>query len=196
MNRVRRSTPPSAQAKQPSPTLIVCNTAPPSRTRTHRLFGTSAYQTAPSTSRQMPSGTPSWRSAHTRLFDRLPSAAMSNAVSFLPYDSATINVEVSGVTAMPFGNAIPSATRRVEPMEVTPATIPGANFSPAMRSKPPPLTYALPRLSTTISLKPRSTPVRSACVTSEPFDSLRRSSPSFDETMSKCPSGSQSKQIG
>jgi hypothetical protein len=60
----------------------VCSTSPPARTRTQRLFGTSAYQTAPSLSRQMPSGTPPRRSAHSLRFDRLPSGATSNAVSF------------------------------------------------------------------------------------------------------------------
>src|SRR5580700_9342009 len=96
------------QAKQPRSRLIVCKISPPSRTRTHRLLGTPAYQTAFSESRQMPSGTPSPRSAHTRRFERPPLAPMSKAVSFLPYDSATIRVELSGVTAMPLGKAMPS----------------------------------------------------------------------------------------
>src|SRR5262245_8190070 len=46
MNNVFLSVPPSMHAKQPRSILIVCSTSPPSRTRTHRLFGTSAYQTA------------------------------------------------------------------------------------------------------------------------------------------------------
>ena len=46
-------------------------------------WGRRAYQTAPSASRQMPSGTPSPRSAQTRRLDRPPSAAMSKAVSLL-----------------------------------------------------------------------------------------------------------------
>jgi hypothetical protein len=96
MKRVALFTPPSMQAKQPRSRSIVCSTSPPSRTRTQRLFGTSPYQTAPSASRQMPSGTPPSRSAHTRRLDRLPSAPMSNAVSLLPYDSARISVELSG----------------------------------------------------------------------------------------------------
>src|SRR5439155_26714617 len=50
MNSVRRSGPPSALAKQPRSNSMVSRTSPPSRTRAHRLFGTSAYQTAPSVS--------------------------------------------------------------------------------------------------------------------------------------------------
>src|SRR5579864_2143408 len=84
MNSVLLLAPPSAQAKHPRSRSIVCSTSPPSLTRTQRLLGTSPYQTAFSASRQMPSGTPLSRSAHTRRFDRLPSAAMSKAVSFLP----------------------------------------------------------------------------------------------------------------
>src|SRR4029077_7543065 len=59
MNSVRLSTPPSMQAKPPRSSAIDCKNSPPSRTRTQRLLGTSAYQTAPSASRQMPSGQPS-----------------------------------------------------------------------------------------------------------------------------------------
>jgi hypothetical protein len=44
---------------------------------------------------QIPSGTRSPRSAHTRRLDRLPSAPMSSAVSPLSWDSATINVTLS-----------------------------------------------------------------------------------------------------
>jgi len=40
-------------------------------------------------------------------------------------DSAMINVLLSGVTAIPFGKAIPSATCRMEQSEVTSAIIPG-----------------------------------------------------------------------
>ena len=50
-------------------------------------------------------------------------------------DSATISVELSGVTTMPFGNAIPSATWRTEPSGVTSAMMPGANSPPPMKSK-------------------------------------------------------------
>src|SRR5262245_31497421 len=87
-------------------------TSPPSRTRTQRLFGTSAYQIAFSASRQMPPGTRPSRSAQARRFERPPSAAMSKAVSFLPWDSARISVELSGVTAMPIGER---ATIRYSP---------------------------------------------------------------------------------
>jgi hypothetical protein len=96
MNSVLRCGPPSMQAKQPRSALTVCSTSPPSRTRTQRLLGTSAYQTAPSASMQMPSGTPLPRSAYTRRFDKVPSTAMSRAVSFLAWDSAMIKVELSG----------------------------------------------------------------------------------------------------
>ena len=58
---------------------------------------------------QMPSPV---TSAQTRRFERLPSSAMSKAVSRAANDSATISVPLSGVTAMPFGNARPSATSR------------------------------------------------------------------------------------
>ena len=71
------------------------------------------------------SGPPPPISAHTRRFDKLPSEAMSKAVSFFPWDSAMINVALSGVTAMPLGKAIPSATRRAELSGVTRAMIPG-----------------------------------------------------------------------
>ena len=77
---------------------------------THAAFHRSAPD-GPSASRQIPSG-PSSRAAHTRRFDRLPSAAMSTAVSRQPKDSATINVELSGVTAMPLPNSMLSAISR------------------------------------------------------------------------------------
>ena len=99
------------------------------------MLGTSAYQTVFSASMQMPSGTPRSRPAHSRRFDKLPSAAMSKAVSRFAYDSARISVELSGVTTTPLGNATPSATCRAEPSGVTRATIPGAN-SPPGKSKP------------------------------------------------------------
>src|SRR5215211_180824 len=84
MNRVLPSRPPSMQAKQPRSTSIVCRTSPPSATRAQHRLGTSAYQTAPSASMQMPSGTPSPRSAQVRRFESAPSAPMSNPVSSLP----------------------------------------------------------------------------------------------------------------
>jgi hypothetical protein len=75
--------------------------------------------------------------AHTRRFDRLPSRSMSNAVSVPANDSETINVEPSGVTAIPLGNAIPSATRRTSPSGVTSATNPGASPASGWKSVPP-----------------------------------------------------------
>ncbi len=57
------------------------------------------------------------------------------AVSFSPYDSATTSVEPSGLMAMPFGNASPSATTRTEPSASTRTTDPGRN-SPPGNSKP------------------------------------------------------------
>src|SRR2546429_406072 len=56
INSVFLSAPPSIQAKHPRSSSIVCTTSPPSRTRTQRLLPTSAYQRAPSASRQIPSG--------------------------------------------------------------------------------------------------------------------------------------------
>ena len=57
----------------------------------------------------------------------MPSAAMSYAVSLPAHDSATMSVRLSGVTAMPFGNASPSATWRTPPSGVTRAMIPGGS---------------------------------------------------------------------
>ena len=54
-----------------------------------------------------------------------------------PNDSATISIESSGVTAIPLGNAIPSATRRTTPSGVIRATNPGALPSPGWKSVPP-----------------------------------------------------------
>ena len=62
---------------------------------------------------------------------------MSNAVSRLANDSAMISVESSGVTTMPFGNAMSSATRRADPSGVTRAMIPGAVPSSGWNSTPP-----------------------------------------------------------
>jgi hypothetical protein len=45
----------------------------------------------------------------TRQFERLRSAAMSNAVGRPARDSAIVSVELSGVTAMALGNVITSA---------------------------------------------------------------------------------------
>ncbi len=55
--------PPSIHAKQPRSRSMDCSTSPPLRTRTQRWPGTSAYQTAPSVSRQIPSGKPPGRLA-------------------------------------------------------------------------------------------------------------------------------------
>jgi hypothetical protein len=64
---------------------------------------------------------------------------MSNAVSRRANDSAMINVELSGVTTMPLGNSMPSATWRAAPSGVTRAMIPGCGSSPPRKSKPKPL---------------------------------------------------------
>jgi hypothetical protein len=44
-------------------------------------------------------------------------------------DSATMRVELSAVTTMPLGNAMPSATCRTAPAGVTRAMMPGRNSS-------------------------------------------------------------------
>ena len=92
---------------------------------------TSAYQAAPSRSRQMPSGECARpASAHTRRFDSDPSAPMSKAVSRCRYDSATISVASSAVIAIPLGNARSSATTRALPVRrATRATNPGAGIA-------------------------------------------------------------------
>jgi hypothetical protein len=112
--------------------------------------------------------------------------------------SATISVERSGSTSIPFGNSSRSATCRAEPSGVTMAMTPGANGSPAIRLKPPPLTYALPRASTTSSFTAGGSEAafRSPWVTSDPSCSRRRSKPSRADTTSKRPSGSQSTHNG
>jgi hypothetical protein len=63
----------------------------------------------------MPSGTPSPRSAHTRRSAKSPSGRTENAVNRFAYDSATISVEPSGVSAMPLPKAMSSATARTAP---------------------------------------------------------------------------------
>ena len=128
----RPSGPPSMHAKQPRSTSTVARTLPPSPTRRQCRLGTSAYQTAPSASRQMPSGAASSpSSAQVRRSVSEPSAAIVNAVSRCAWDSATISVEPSGVTAMPFGNHRSSATSRVSPSGRTTAAMPGRGSSPA-----------------------------------------------------------------
>ena len=85
---------------------------------------------APSASRQMPSPAPGPpRSAHRRRLERAPSGAMSNAVSRPAKDSAMISVWLSGVTTIPLGKAMSSATWRTAPSGVTRAMIPGRNAS-------------------------------------------------------------------
>ncbi len=84
-------------------TFTVRRTAPPWRTRTQRWFGTSAYQTAPSASMQMPSGNPSPRSAQTRLFARLPSASISKAVNLLACELGDDQRAVVGRYGHPVG---------------------------------------------------------------------------------------------
>ena len=73
------------------------------RTRTQRRFGTSAYQTAFSASRQMPSGTPSPRSAHSRRLNRPPVVSMSKAVSRLPVGLGDDQRRVVGRHGHPVG---------------------------------------------------------------------------------------------
>ena len=111
------------------------STSPPSRTRTQCSLPTSAYQSAPEASKQMPSGWSPGVAAQVRASPRVPSSAIGYAVSFSPYDSATTRVEPSGLMAMPLGKASPSATTRVEPSASTRATSPGAN-SPPGKSNP------------------------------------------------------------
>src|SRR6516225_5095735 len=96
---------------------------------------------------------------------------------------------------MPLGNASPSATFHADPSGLTIATIPVASACP---NGWPPLTYALPRPSTTSSFPAGGTDssLRSPCVTSDPSGSLRKIRPSPPETTSRRPSGSQSTQHG
>ena len=51
-----------------------------------------------------------------------------------------ISVELSGVTTMPLGNAMSSATFRAVPSGLTMAMMPGVGFAPPRKSKPKPLT--------------------------------------------------------
>ena len=80
------------------------------------------------------------RSAQIRRPDSPPSAPMSKATRWCRYESATISVELSGVTAIPFGNARSSATSRTGPSAGTRTTEPGLNSSPAVGLNPAPLT--------------------------------------------------------
>ncbi len=186
----------------PRSTSTVASTAPPSATRRQCWWGTSAYQTAPSASRQMPSGAaPSPSSAQVRRSRSEPSSAMVNAVNRAACDSATTNVEPSGVTAMPLGNQRSSATCRVSPSGSTTATMPGRGSSPGI--EPGMSTYTRPAGSTTISFhgRPvppygaRSGPTTTPCAvayTSRPSgsQSTENGSPSMRRTTSVRPSAS------
>ena len=87
-----------------------------------------------------------------------------------------MSVEPSGLIAIPFGNATSCVPISEDPSGLSSATTPGAKSPPRIRSKPGPLTKALPRPSTTISFNPyaQSSP-RSAWVTSDASGSIRRS---------------------
>jgi hypothetical protein len=67
----------SMQANAPRSSSTVSRTSPPSRTRTQCRFPTSAYQTAPSASMQMPSGWSPPTCAHVRRLVRSPVGPMS-----------------------------------------------------------------------------------------------------------------------
>jgi hypothetical protein len=112
MNKVRRSSPPNMQAKEPrSPVEILFVTSPPSRTRIVSLLRGSATQIAPSESKQIPSGKFPPKSAHTRRLDSVPSAALSQALNRWARVSPIINVLPSGVTTDPLGKASPLAAK-------------------------------------------------------------------------------------
>src|SRR4051794_15547817 len=186
------------QANAPRSSSTVSSTAPPSATRTQRRLGTSAYQTAPVASTQIPSGTPSPSAAQTRRPDSVPSAAMSQAESRFPYDSASTSVPLSALTATPFGNARPSATGVTLPSGRTSASRPGAYSAPGEpNGNPSALTYAFPRPSTTMSFQGgAATPDRSAYGSSGPNGSPASSRASCPATTSSRPSGRKSKQNG
>ena len=151
MNSVLPSAPPSMQAKQKRSSSIRSSTSPPSRTRRQAFIA--GVQTAPSASRQMPSP-PSPSSAHTRRFDSPPSAAMSNAVSRPVKDSATISVELSGVTTIPLGNAMPSATWRTEPSGRDQRDDPGGELRAGHEVEVDAVHVDVAAPSTTISFQP------------------------------------------
>ena len=65
--------------------------------------------------RSMPSGCRPGVSAQIRRSVSPPSGAIAYAVSRLPHDSATSSVRPSSMTAIPLGNASPSATRSTRP---------------------------------------------------------------------------------
>ena len=78
--------------------------------------------------------------AQIRRPERLPSAAMSNAVSLPAKDSEMIRVALSGVMTMPFGNSMSVATHRAVPSGATSAMSSGVGGSPPRKSKPKPFT--------------------------------------------------------
>ena len=136
MNSVVRAGPPSAQANPPRSSSTVCSTAPPSATRTHRLPGTSAYQTAFSASTA-----DAVRDAVTEVGPDAPARqpavrADVEAHQLVPVGVRDDQVELSAVTAIPLGNAMSPATWRTAPSAVTRETNPGANASPAIGLKP------------------------------------------------------------
>jgi hypothetical protein len=93
-NNVRRSAPPSMHAKQPRSRSIDSSTAPPARTRTHRLLGTSAYHMAPSEADAVGEGR--GRSAHPRRLDRLPFGANVTAEPKLSFQRAERHAPPTG----------------------------------------------------------------------------------------------------
>jgi hypothetical protein len=173
-------------AKQPRSTSIVCSTSPNSRTRTQRFAGTSTYHTAPSESRQMPSGKASPRSAQTRRFDRLPSAAMSKAVSPCAYVSA----RMSGKRDF---------RGDLSHFAVWPHQYDGTRSELAARK----LETKIADVCVAATVHPPARPTdgakeveRSACTASEPSGSRRRSLPSRTDTMSNWPFGRKPIPIG
>ena len=65
---------------------------------------------------------------------------MSNADSRPANDSDTTSVAPSGVTTMPLGNWMSSATRRDDPSGATRSIQPGSGAAPPAKSKSAPLT--------------------------------------------------------
>ena len=104
MNSVRPSAPPNAQAMPCCELAIRCAMRPPCSTRTNSLLRGEATQTAPSASRQMPSGAMFVEVSPQPTVASVPSLAMSNAVKRRPKVSARIMVRPSGVITAPLGN--------------------------------------------------------------------------------------------
>ncbi len=96
------------------------------------------------------------------------------------------------MSTLPLGNIRSSATLVTVPSGSTRRRTAGPIGAPAIKSKPKLPTYALPCPSTTMSLGwPETWGARSACTTSEPSDSRRRSVASRMDTTRSLPSGSQ-----